>query len=113
MTHTNDNALRASSATRSAGQPGVRRHPDLPLARHHQPSAQEGPLNRPRRTRLRSFGDGLTQFLLFLLGPADIGPLAPPGATSPVQVAHAKDPPKSTGMPHDAAGAYINVIPVP
>jgi putative oxidoreductase len=81
-----------------------------------KPPAQQGVVNRPRSTRWRSVGDGLTQFLMFLFGPADIGPLPPPKAASPVQIVPASDAPGNAGLPdipHEPARPHITVIPVP
>ncbi len=81
-----------------------------------QPGAQQGVGKRPRGARWRSVGDDITRLLMFLLGPADIGPLGPPPATSRGQVLRAGDAARAAALgdrPDGLARPHITVIPVP
>ena len=81
-----------------------------------QTGAQQGVGKRPRGARWRSVGDDITRLLMFLLGPADIGPLGPPPATSHEQGLCAGDAARAAALgdrPDGLARPHITVIPVP
>lgn len=70
--------LRTSPVARTGKAPGRHRRP-APVSRPGQVGpTRPGALPTPDGTRSRSVRDRLVGLLLFLYGPADIGPLGPP-----------------------------------